>query len=111
MTRTPPKWLSPEAVEVWHRCEKVLTCESDVEAYTLLCVSLAEYRACLSAVGSDRLVPTDRGAMKAHPLIGVAKQHADQAAKLLAKFRMTPVDRGEHAGGDAGDELDDLLSE
>jgi P27 family predicted phage terminase small subunit len=85
----------------------------DVEAYTVLVVSLAEYRACIEIIHKEgRVVVTDRGGTKAHPLSPVVKQHGDTAARMMKKFGMSPGDRPDEADEYADEEqaLDDLLA-
>ncbi len=108
-----PSWIPDAAKALWKKHRDRMTDPRDVPAYTLLIVSLAEWRLCVEQVAKDgRDVATAAGNPKAHPLIASGKQYADTAARLLSKFGMTPADRSEPdpETGDASRELDDLLA-
>ncbi len=106
-----PDWLTTEAKKLWKKHAHLLKDDRDAEAYTMLIVSLSEWRACLEIVEREgRSVSTDRGGVKAHPLMPTIKQHADVAAKMLGKFKMTPDDRDQQDITADDEELDELLA-
>lgn len=104
---TPPSWLGPAAASVWNelaprlRRARVLT-ELDVDALSMGCVAIAQYRASVSRVG-DALVKSkhatnDEGdavevGEHVNPWLIVQSMTYKQAMAIFAQFGLTPAAR------------------
>lgn len=104
---TPPDWLSDQAMAVWveeaprFRRARLLT-EVDVQAFAMLCQSVADYRRAVRKTGEDdvkaKLVEDEDGDVKSvgehlNPWAMVKSMAFKQTAFMLGKFGATPQDR------------------
>lgn len=92
-----PGWLDDAARAVWAEVAPTLPVgtltAADVPMFGVLCTALARYREAAALIARDGvLIPGARGVVK-HPAAQLARDAAQQALALSARFGLTPVDR------------------
>lgn len=136
----PPKWLDATARAEWRRLEPELTrlgllTVLDLTTFASYCAwfsRASDYQKRLQALrGGGRkvgdVITTGSGAVKPHPLVGMARQASEMATRFAARFGLSPSDRSgfglpldptapQHDTPDAPkrparDEFDDFLRE
>jgi P27 family predicted phage terminase small subunit len=98
---SPPDFLSPHAIEEWHRIGPELhrlglLTVLDVMPLAAYCQSYAHWRACEEALAKG----VGRGGLaRASPLLRISRSAADMMMKTAAQFAMTPAARARIAAG------------
>jgi P27 family predicted phage terminase small subunit len=102
---TPPEFLSPEAVEEWHRLAPALHQAGlltlvDRAMFACFCQSVGRWRQAeeaLAAAGAEHglLIPSgsNNGYRIPHPLLGIANRAMADAVRYGSEFGLSPSSR------------------
>jgi P27 family predicted phage terminase small subunit len=119
----PPATLSKGGISEWQVLAPIAhqlgtLCVADVQAFSMLCETLATERTARETVAIQGMtVPTLDGGRKSHPAVKVMETARGQALRLFTEFGMTPRSRNYvtaapmPAGGNAFDSIDAYLAE
>ncbi len=96
----PPKSLTGEALEEWHRVAPLLWREgllisADTVALSLYCDSVADYIECTKQISEleSPFIKNSKGVLRPHPLYRLQDQFSRQVLAMATKFGMTPAAR------------------
>jgi P27 family predicted phage terminase small subunit len=116
---SPPSQLTPLAKTIWRREGKrlvsagVLT-EADTAAFSAFCASYATWLEASGALRDTGLViADDRGAIRANPLLAVARNAQAEYLKAAMEFGLTPASRsriGARKASPAVDPFDQVVN-
>jgi P27 family predicted phage terminase small subunit len=93
-----PSTLSPGAIRAWREIVPDLAAlgvlaEVDTTALVLLCETIALWQEATAQTNRLGLIIKDGGRMHRNPYLLIASRAADQVARLLAEFGLTPSSR------------------
>ncbi|MGI8310681.1 phage terminase small subunit P27 family [Saccharopolyspora hattusasensis] len=93
-----PEWLSDEAKKIWERLAPGLIARNvltpwDADAFTVLCESLARYKAATALVNGSALLVQGSTGLVRNPALQVQSEAERAFLTYAARFGLTPSDR------------------